>query len=645
MPKWGLTRDQIDSEPWGIAREWLSPAKTVTDAVHGDVYLNRLETALIDSPALQRLRGVRQLGTTHLVYPSATHSRFSHALGTLRAAQDLLDAVIDNRSGPRPADDLFADWATTPHPKTGVSQFDVRLAEVTVVMRLGALLHDICHVPFGHTIEDDLRVLVPHDRNFYRLAAVWQELPDEVRELIDGLPDLKQELLPLILSKDPDTDENYDAQKQRYPFVADIVGNTICADLIDYLNRDHLNTGLPMALGYRFTNDFYVSRRDRVHWGMRMVIRITRGSQRRVDVVTELLKYLRFRYELSERVLNHHAKLAADAMIGKLLEMWSDWLWIEQAGVQAPDLVKRFGSHSLTKLKEEVGKRAAPDSSPLPLVPVATEDGRAPTLADVVLNQTRAKLEAEFIRRGDDGLLEYLRDWGAQAARTDSRRRVVGVLADAVLKRKLFKLVGLANSPADRANSAKIYKDFGSPDARRKLEEGAAAFADLKQGWQIVIWVPGPKMRLKVAEVLIDDAGRITPLDRADFPGVSEIYRSHENLWAVHVYAHRRIVEGEEDELDVDPAVLRAYLSDHMGIDVRAPGGEDRRHSTRLTASLLLAVEQTVEEHALPPDIAVELGRIAASQANKQTPPTGVSTFRELKQRVSRWAEEMGSGE
>src|SRR5437763_1930386 len=110
MPKWGLTPAQRATQPWGIPAVELAPAKTITDPVHGDVYITRLEQRFLDSPPLQRLRRVRQLGTTHLVYPGATHSRFSHALGAVRAAQNLLDAVLDQRHGPNPAKDIFAEW-------------------------------------------------------------------------------------------------------------------------------------------------------------------------------------------------------------------------------------------------------------------------------------------------------------------------------------------------------------------------------------------------------------------------------------------------------------------------------------------------------------------------------------------------------
>jgi HD superfamily phosphohydrolase len=52
-----------------------------------------LEVAVVDSRPFQRLRRVRQLGMTHLVYPGAVHTRFSHSLGAVRVAQLLLDTV------------------------------------------------------------------------------------------------------------------------------------------------------------------------------------------------------------------------------------------------------------------------------------------------------------------------------------------------------------------------------------------------------------------------------------------------------------------------------------------------------------------------------------------------------------------------
>jgi len=553
MPKWGLTAAQRGSSPWGIAEKWLQPGKTITDPVHGDIHVNRLEQAIIDSRPVQRLRRVRQLGTTHLVYPGATHTRLSHALGTLRAAQDLLDAVVDNRNRPGRTDDYFAEWsATTPPAEAGeqtISQFDRELAKVTVLARLGALLHDLNHVPFGHTIEDDLEVLRPHDENSARLGRLWNQLPPEVLAALraEG-PTLEQQVKQLIVSKDPDgnawPDESFE-----YPFVADIVGNTICADLIDYLQRDHAFTGLPIALGDRFKDDFYVSPssevhfpKQEVHFPKKLVIRVTRHGHERHDVITELLKFLRYRYELSERALAHHAKLAADAMIGKLLEMRSDWLWWSEANVRQPAAAARHRKDidALRAAMREIG---------------------GDELCKEITAGVEQRLEHDFLAYGDDGLLEQLRDWGsADEAAEDGRRSAVGELASDVLDRRLYKRIGRADARHDIALSKRIYDKFGKRAPRRELEEAAARWAGLDRRWEVVLWLPSPKMRLKIAEVLVDHGGRINHLDRIARERAEDIYRAHESLWGVSAYVHP----------DVDAAArerLLAYFGYRLGVE------------------------------------------------------------------------------
>jgi len=110
MPDTGLTNALRETEPWSLPASVLAPGKVFTDPVHGDVHLNTLEVAIVDTPAYQRLRRVRQLGMTHLVYPGAVHTRFSHGLGAVRVAQMLLDTVWNHRAGLHATEDLFAQW-------------------------------------------------------------------------------------------------------------------------------------------------------------------------------------------------------------------------------------------------------------------------------------------------------------------------------------------------------------------------------------------------------------------------------------------------------------------------------------------------------------------------------------------------------
>src|SRR5947199_4353372 len=102
-----------------------SKNKLIRDAGHGDIEMGPLEVELMDTPEFQRLRGIKQLGTAYLVLPSAVHTRFEHSLGTSWMAHRMLDAV--RRATPVTAD-------------------EERL------IRVAALLHDLRHIPFGHTL-------------------------------------------------------------------------------------------------------------------------------------------------------------------------------------------------------------------------------------------------------------------------------------------------------------------------------------------------------------------------------------------------------------------------------------------------------------------------------------------------------------
>ena len=95
----------------------------IRDPLWDNIRLDRPFAALVDTPTVQRLRYVRQLGHAFLVYPGATHSRFEHALGTFHLCRTALAALEE-----RGELDEIAD--------------DDRLA-----VRAAALLHDIGHYP------------------------------------------------------------------------------------------------------------------------------------------------------------------------------------------------------------------------------------------------------------------------------------------------------------------------------------------------------------------------------------------------------------------------------------------------------------------------------------------------------------------
>lgn len=557
MPQWGLTEELRHAEPWGIPAVWLEPAKVITDPIHGDIYLSKLEQAIVDSSPFQRLRRIRQLGLVHLVYPGATHNRFSHALGALRVVQDLLDIILGQRDGRHPDRDLFRQWEEKhkkPRPRKKnqehvVREYEWKIAEAVVLARLGSLLHDLCHVPYGHTIEDDLEILVPHDENSERLNTFWSQLGDgsspnefDTVQKILRKPKLKQALRAIILSKKKGKSPH--EQLGDYPFVADLVTNTICADLLDYLPRDHAFTGLPLRLGQRFMTAFYVVPESQAseakHYPARMALRIADGGRERPDIASELLKHLRYRYELQERAIVHHAKLAADSMLGKMLELWNDDLRVAAARRHGGAEVRRANAEGLDAagyweaLKEDVGPQ------------------RAVEINEEVLD----RIEETVRSLGDDTLLEYLAGKLDCPDQEEGPSPRVRQLAEDLLNRRLYKRVAQA---AGTAAKERIYELFGSRSARRKLEQEAARFAGVEEE-QVVVWLPNPEMRLKIAEVLVDFGKGVAPFNQYSAQG-QDIYEAHENLWTVTVFVHGEVVDRQ-----LEPVVL-ARLAELMGVE------------------------------------------------------------------------------
>lgn len=113
-----------------IDHEFTIQPKDIFDFVWVTVELNRVEVCLFDSPLLQRLRRIKQLGMAYTVYCNADYSRFSHTVGVVEVAGRMADTIA--KKLPREAEEMFS---------------------FVEVVRLAAILHDVGHMFYSHVSE------------------------------------------------------------------------------------------------------------------------------------------------------------------------------------------------------------------------------------------------------------------------------------------------------------------------------------------------------------------------------------------------------------------------------------------------------------------------------------------------------------
>ena len=183
---------------------------TVRDPVHGFVRSDQLEAALVACRPMQRLRSIRQLGLTNLIFPGAEHSRFSHALGAMHLAGRTYDALAPRSAGALPTD--IASWERR-------------------AVRAAALLHDVGHAPFSHTAEDRFEDGIDHEEMTRRLLA----MPDVVKAFDDFGDDLRPEQVSDLL-------EGKALGPHRLLY--QIISGELDVDKMDYLLRDSLFCGV-----------------------------------------------------------------------------------------------------------------------------------------------------------------------------------------------------------------------------------------------------------------------------------------------------------------------------------------------------------------------------------------------------------------
>jgi HD superfamily phosphohydrolase len=171
--------------------------KIINDPVHGFITISSdFIYSLFEHPYFQRLRNIKQLGLTHLVYPGACHNRFQHALGAMHLMARALNTLKDK------GHDITAQ--------------EIEMALATI------LLHDIGHGPFSHTLESSIVEGIEHET----VSMIFLEY---LNKEFGGKLDLAIEIF---------------SKRYEKRFLNELVSGQLDVDRLDYLRRDSFFSGV-----------------------------------------------------------------------------------------------------------------------------------------------------------------------------------------------------------------------------------------------------------------------------------------------------------------------------------------------------------------------------------------------------------------
>ena len=241
------------------------------DPVWNNIRVDEITLELVDTEVFQRLRYVRQLGWTYLVYPGATHSRFEHALGTHHLSRRTLALLCE-------AEDA-----------TSISE------QEQAIVRSAALLHDVGHYPFSHALEE-IGALHHEDvaRPLITQGAIASLLSSRLRD------DAPARVFDLIRGESKSA-------------LQGLISGSLDLDKIEYLKRDAFMCGVPYGEidVDRLTNSLVLV--DDPATGRSAI-----GVQEKALSALESLLFAK--YQMYRNVYWHHAVRSATAMYKRLVE-------------------------------------------------------------------------------------------------------------------------------------------------------------------------------------------------------------------------------------------------------------------------------------------------------------------------------------
>jgi len=205
------------------------------DPIHGFIYVSNGELRIVDSEPFQRLRNIKQLATTYLVYHGAEHTRFGHSLGVMHLVTNAFNSALDNyqrRNNAELFDKTTREWYLQ-------------------ILRLIALTHDLGHAPFSHASEALFEDGIEHE-DFTKKIIFETEIAEHIRIVGDEFRrshnvgnefSITPELLWMIYGEErPELTPEY--RLPDYKFLKSFVDSELDCDKMDYLLRDSYYCGV-----------------------------------------------------------------------------------------------------------------------------------------------------------------------------------------------------------------------------------------------------------------------------------------------------------------------------------------------------------------------------------------------------------------
>jgi hypothetical protein len=257
----------------------------IRDPLQGDITLSEEEFDLVNTYEMQRLSRVKQLGTSYLVYPGATHTRFAHSLGV----RYLIEQILIKSKIYIPAEEKR-------------------------LLFLAALLHDVSHPCFGHRLEE-IPGIPSHEevRDYVLDGRIKEELKKHgvlTEEEIDNTRFISD-----IDTLDKDTikkiKELFDKRSNRYRELRELIDNYIDADNLDYIKRDSFYLGLHAAsYDDRILSQFRITEDKEVVFSDEKT------------TIESIIAVMHARYYLYKVAYLQHTTLISDYMLTEAVRLW-----------------------------------------------------------------------------------------------------------------------------------------------------------------------------------------------------------------------------------------------------------------------------------------------------------------------------------